>query len=260
MKKYLQTNYILVIFGYIFGLLMGNLLGIIIFAAIASFKYNLGVPTVMNILGQTDISSFSTNELDCYYFCQSWINTFTYFIIVIIVIFFARGFLKTDFLKIKSYKKNNFKYIIYSLVGVGLLYGSSVFFSWLVGLLSKTTSSQNQLSIEGMILNGYSIITFITIFLLAPIAEELVYRKAIFKFFENKKHRIIPILVSSLCFSIPHMLSTEESFIVWFFMFLSYLSCGIILALVYELSDQNIYYTILAHMLNNLIAFLLIVL
>lgn len=260
MKKYLQTNNISVILGYVFALIMGNLFGIVVFAGIASSKFDIEVSKILNLISQTDISNLTLVELDCYYFCQSWINTFTYFIIIIFVLFFARGFIKTDFFKLKDYKKNNLKYVLYSFIGFGLLYGTSVLFSWLVSLVSKTTSSQNQISIEGMILNGYSVITFITIFLLAPIAEELVYRKAIFKFFENKKNRVIPILVSALCFSLPHMLSAEESFIVWFLLFLSYFSCGIILSLVYELSDKNIFFSILAHMLNNLLAFLLIVL
>ncbi len=260
MKNYLKTNHIFVILGYAAALLFGNLLAIVIFTGIASAKYDITVSQIMNMLSNKDISELNQIEHDCYYFCQSWINFFTYFTIIILVLFFARGFMKTDFLKIKEYKKKNFRYLLYSILGFGLLYGSSVLFSWLVSLVSKTTSSQNQIGIEGMILNGYAFITFITIFLLAPIAEELVYRKAIFKFFDNKKKRIIPIVFSALCFSLPHMLAAEESFVVWLLLFLSYFACGVILSLVYELSDRNVYYSIFAHMLNNLLAFLLIVL
>ena len=53
---------------------------------------------------------------------------------------------------------------------------------------------------------------------------------------------------------------TSTYALVWVIFFFSYFSSGVILALVYHFSDDNVIVSTICHMLNNLLAFLLIVL
>lgn len=261
MKKYLKTNNISVILGYFIAMVLGSFLGIIIICSVAASKFDLAVTDAINILSLKSLEGLDANAVKAFYFMQSWNNLISYILIFAIVVFFGRGFIVEDFQKLKKQKMlTNLLYLGIAVVGFGLLYGSSVLFSWLSGLVSNVTSSENQDSFVGMIKNGYGAIVFISVVFLAPISEELVYRKSIFKFFNDKKLWYIPLLISALVFALPHMLTTEESFLVWTILFLSYFASGIILALVYHFSDDNIIISTICHMLNNLLAFLLIIL
>lgn len=260
MKKYLKTNNISIIIGYFLAMVLGSLLGILIICNIAASKYNITLFEATNILSLKDISNLDPNALNAYYFMQSWNNLLSYILIFTIVIFFGRGYLVADFKKLIAKKKHTLLYLGLAILGVGLLYGTSVFFSWLSSLVSDVTSSENQNSFEGMVANGYGSIVFISVVILAPISEELVYRKSIFSFFKDKKIWYIPTLISGLIFALPHMLTTQESFLVWTILFCSYFLSGIILALIYHFSDDNVLISTICHILNNLLAFLLIIL
>ena len=261
MKNYLKTNNISVILGYLIAMVLGSFLGILIICNIAATKYGITLSEATNLLTLKDLNGLEPSMLKAYYFMQSWNNLLSYVLIFGIVVFFGRGFIVEDFINLKSENKLNLLYsICFAILGFGLLYGSSVLFSWLSSLVSNVTSSENQNSFVGMITNGYGPIVFISVVFLAPISEELVYRKSIFKFFKEKKLWYIPTLISGLVFALPHMLTTQESFLVWVIFFFSYFSSGVILALVYHFSDDNVIVSTICHMLNNLLAFLLIVL
>lgn len=259
MKEYLKTSNVYVILGYLVGLVLSSLLGMLIVCNIASALYDIPSKEAINLLSVKTLEGLSQNKIDAYYFMQSWNNLLSYFVIAIIVIFFGRGYLYEDVLDLKKNKMKNFLYVGYAILGCALLYDFSVLFSYLAGLLSDTNSSANQTSFELMIENGYGAIVFFSVVFLAPICEELVYRKAIFKFFKNKKQWYLPLIISSLVFALPHMITTKEGFLVWVILFISYYVSGLILGLVYHFSNDNIYISVLCHMLNNLLAFLLII-
>lgn len=260
MKQYLKTHYLFIILSYLIGMLLGSLLSIIILYNIAGSLYDVSFNECSKILMLESLDNQPQNIVDCYYFIQSWSNFISYLVVFIFTLFYARGYLIEDFRSFKQInKKRNFFNIILAFSGCIILYYSSYFFSFIAYKLTKETQSVNQSSFENMILNGYGFIIFIAVFILAPIAEELVYRKAIFKFFEGRKiNWFIPVIVSALIFALPHMTSTEMS-LAWPIFLLSYLSSGIILGLVYHFSNKNIYISILCHMLNNLVAFIMII-
>lgn len=261
MKNYLKTNNISVILGYFVAMVLGSFLGILIICNIAALKFGITLNDARNLLTLKELNDLDSNMINAFYFMQSWNNLLSYVLIFIFVVFFGRGFIVEDFKKIKKKNKLNLLFCLgLALFGFGLLYGSSVLFSWLSSLVSNVTSSENQNSFVGMITNGYGPVVFISVVFLAPISEELVYRKSIFKFFKDKKLWYIPMLISGLVFALPHMLTTQESFLVWVILFFSYFSSGIILALVYHFSDDNVIVSTICHMLNNLLAFLLIIL
>lgn len=262
MRQYFKTHYFFIILGYLIGMIIGSLLSIVILYNVASSLFDIPFSECSKILMLESLKDEPQNVVDCYYFIQSWSNFISYLVVFIITVFYARGYFKEDFRDIKkSNKKKKIYNIILALCGCVLLYYSSYFFTFIANKITgqENSVSTNQSSFENMILNGYGIIVFFAVFLLAPVSEELVYRKSIFKIFERFNVKwFIPIIVSALIFAIPHMTSTKMS-VVWPIYLLSYLTSGLILSFVYHFSNKNIYVSILCHMLNNLVAFLLII-
>ena len=85
----------------------------------------------------------------------------------------------------------------------------------------------------------------------APFVEEIVFRKAIFSFFKNDW---LALLTSTLAFALIHVISSLD-----FIHIFPYLAAGFIFSLAYILSKRNIWVTIIAHSLINLISFIALV-
>ena len=152
MKNYLKTNNISVILGYLIAMVLGSFLGILIICNIAATKYGITLSEATNLLTLKDLNGLEPSMIKAYYFMQSWNNLLSYVLIFGIVVFFGRGFIVEDFINLKSENKLNLLYsICFAILGFGLLYGSSVLFSWLSSLVSNVTSSENQNSFVGMI-------------------------------------------------------------------------------------------------------------
>lgn len=87
------------------------------------------------------------------------------------------------------------------------------------------------------------IYSFMTGVILAPMVEELFFRKGVFKYYENKgvKSRTI-ILISGISFGLVHLAGFAKP--------VSSILSGITFATIYAITD-NIMYPILGHGLNN---------
>lgn len=180
-------------------------------------------------------------------------NLVIYIVMFIPLVIVGWNYLTEDF---SEYKNNQKPRIIQSLL-FGLLFTGVVY---LVDLLvSKVGTSNNQEVIEDMF--SYKSLIFpmvLSVVVFGPVVEELIFRKAIFNLFKNK-HWIIPIIVSSLLFALPHMLSTNNvSAIKWLVLLVPYLISGLMLGVIYKISNENIFVTIIAHIVNNIFAVILI--
>ena len=166
-----------------------------------------------------------------------------------------RNHLLDDFREVKNRK---LYYILFAVIGAIAFYAITLVVSAVVSYLVGESNNQNV--IEGMILNGGTIPVFFAVVLCAPLVEELVYRKSIFKLLENKPI-IYSYLVSVIAFVLPHMISTPMTNIGnWLLLCIPYFVSAILLCLVYQKSNKNIWVVWGIHMFNNLIAFILILL
>ena len=97
--------------------------------------------------------------------------------------------------------------------------------------------------------------TFFMAVVFAPLTEELTFRGMLARFVfpqqDNIKQTALFLLVSSLIFALVHFPGTPQQFLV-------YASLGFSLGLAY-ISKGGLAYSIALHALNNLIAFLMIV-
>ncbi len=122
-------------------------------------------------------------------------------------------------------------------------------------ITGEVGSNQNQDSLETTIKNA-PLVALIAIVILGPLMEEIAFRYAIIGSFKNRN---VGIIVSIVVFASMHLLASIGSGSVandlWTLP--SYLLMGGILALIYVRTD-NLMYSYLFHMINNLLAFIII--
>ena len=196
-----------------------------------------------------DFTEFEPQILKASALTQGYGNLVAYLLSFVLVVIFMRKQLIDDF---KNLKENPSYYIIYS-IAFGIAF---VVLSLVIDIVISqfVDASTNQATIENIIYNGGAIPMIISVVFLAPIVEELIYRKAIFKLNENK-NIAFSYFLSIVLFTLPHMISSDVSNILnWFLQCIPYASCGFMLCYIYDKSNRNIYTVIIAHMMNNLLA------
>lgn len=247
----LAPNKVVAAIFYVFMTFIGSGLIIILIAAIYSSAHQIPFVDMMEALKKTSLDDVPMDIRHDYLVVNSIGNMLGYILMLVGVGFYMRNYLIEDTKKWKL----KYRYLLWFLpVSAAAFYGISYGVDKLIGLV--VSSSENQLGIEAMILDGGAFYMFIAVVICAPIVEELIYRKLIFSLLE-KKHIAISYVISILCFSIPHMMTTSmESLGNWLLMCIPYMVCGFLLCLIYHLSGKNTYASWFAHMINNLVAFI----
>lgn len=197
----------------------------------------------------------------------SAINLFLANFVVILV--FLLGFPEireniSDTFKIKD-KDLVKKYAIYALAGVVGYYIINMIFGFMMaGIYSSTSgneiwtywtdlSTANQEAVEKSV-KAIPWLGFFSVVILAPIVEEIVFRKAIFDLNSNK---VMAIVVSSLVFGLIHIVSSIGSpDDMWFT--LTYIIIGATLSTVYYKTDEQLVYSMSVHMTINLVAYIVL--
>ena len=138
------------------------------------------------------------------------------------------------------------------LGGWGLLFVANILSSQLVFFLTQSAdASKNQQAIN-TIMNVHPALMAATTVLLAPLVEELVFRKTIMG--SMKRFPGLSILVSSLLFGLIHVISGGD-----FIYIIPYMAMGLPLGWSYH-KHQNIWIPIGIHMMQNLFSTLVILL
>ena len=152
--------------------------------------------------------------------------------------------LKKDFKKFKNNFKEYFsKYNKYWLIMIFLMTISS----WFVSIFTNDIS-QNETLIRNTMKSNipYFIYTCISCSLIAPIMEEIVFRKSIKKIIPTK---YLFIIISGLLFGLMHVLGLVENPFDYLYI-LPYSIPGFVLAYTYEKSN-NIFVPIGIHFFHN---------
>ncbi len=96
------------------------------------------------------------------------------------------------------------------------------------------------------ILGSSAFIGFIITVFLAPLVEEIVFRYSFSSFIKN---RVVFVIVSSLLFGIMHGIGVVT---------LLYAFLGMMFAIIYIKTDNNVVACTMAHIINNVVAVTLI--
>ena len=164
------------------------------------------------------------------------------------MIIIHRKALKDDTKTFKdSFTKNIDKYFRLWLLALFLMSASNMIITFITG----STISNNEEAIRSMA-DVIPIYTIITSALIAPIAEELAYRKTIGNIFSNKW---LSIFMSGLIFGLAHVISTYTNIIDLLYI-IPYGLFGSIFMYIY-LDSKSIYTTIIIHTFHNSLLLLL---
>lgn len=234
---------------------------------IASF-ITMGIALVLSLLYNADFTevfySFQSIEefidngnitiLKINSISQGLGNMIGYLLVFIIAIITLNNVFVDDFKQLINDKKSFYKWFI--PVSAILFIGLTLLIDFLIGFIAP--SSSNQQTIEIIMLYGGKIPMIIAVVLFAPVVEEIVYRKILFTALKSHK-KYVAYIVSIFCFALPHMISTPMDNVgIFILQCIPYAFSGFLLALIYDYSGENIYASIAAHMLNNLLACILI--
>lgn len=194
-------------------------------------------------------------------------NILFYLVVTFLIVFLFRKYMFEQF---KDFFNRMPKTILLGFIGVGVIYFIVIIMGIILTLLGVSDQADNQASLIEMLeaaspFQFAMLITFITV--LAPVTEELVFRKGIYgivgivttnylnkfdgKFTKKKIHliaNIIAILISGIIFGAIH--ATDIYLLV-------YGGLGVALGLVYFLSDKNIIVPIITHIVYNTISVVL---
>ncbi|WCO03572.1 CPBP family intramembrane glutamic endopeptidase [Psychroserpens ponticola] len=161
---------------------------------------------------------------------------------IIVLFFISKMKLKWDN-GIKKVKSLNLEIVIYLLImNIGLYFFDRPCFDF-----TRILDTINNVPIEPYTnYQGSNISLFyrtIAVLFIAPIFEELFFRKYLFVELSKKYSSKISIIISSICFSLIHLPSYRNLIPTFLF--------GVICCLIYS-KTRNILYTILIHFLSNL--------
>jgi len=172
-------------------------------------------------------------------------NIILYSTISLIFVIMLRSYLKEQYI----YTKNNFHdFMKITILGLSGLFLSLLFASSIMELLGVTENSNNQEVLNNLLnselFDKVSLIVFSVFF--APFVEEIVFRRAVFGFFE-KTSIPLAIIASGISFGFVHVLTGD------YVQLIIYGSLGLVLAYTYYRSNKNIITVITIHMIYNLI-------
>lgn len=175
--------------------------------------------------------------------------------IVAYCILYRKSIVKDGF----NFKNKWWKYIILILASAAILYYLNVFFEFIYPLLGvpKDETSQNQQAIIDALNGSTKIFVIIYTVIVAPIIEEIVFRKLFYNVL--KRYTKLPVwaivLIISFVFAFIHVSDLASiKFLPQYFV-LAFVITG-----VYAITKENIFASISLHGINNLIAVLQIVL
>ena len=174
-----------------------------------------------------------------------------------LIFIFFDSILKFDF---KVFKKRWLKYLIIVLIGFGLIYFDGLLFDNVIyKALKINTEAKNEQSILDVLQGKSGIPYAICIALFTPFVEEMVFRKFAFsalKYFKLPKW--LTIILTGVLFAIIHCFSEDFTTLASWVFFIQYFSLSLIITLVYSYTNENIYASTLAHILNNVLGILMI--
>lgn len=195
---------------------------------------------------QTMVSIFGVNDRSMLMVLGNFIS---YSFLAICALAVLGEDLMKDFKKLPSWGK-----IVGSVLGGwGLLFLANIVSSQLVFFLNNSNdASQNQQAIN-TIMNVHPWFMAATTVLLAPLVEELVFRKTLMGAMKRFPP-VLSILISSLFFGLIHVISGGD-----FIFIIPYMAMGLPLGWSYY-KHQNIWIPIGIHMMQNLFSTLVIIL
>ena len=186
------------------------------------------------LLFNIDVENYTASDL-------AIVNTVTDIILLIILIALYHKELIDEFKSFKKNYKNDLDTgLKYWVVGLIVMCVSNI----IIGLITPLNTSSNEEAVQGLI-TATPYLMLLTAGIIAPITEELTFRKGISKIFKNKW---VYAIASGLIFGFLHVMGSSNP--LEYLYIIPYGSLGFFFALTcYE--TKNIYPSICMHAIHN---------
>ncbi|WP_117280606.1 CPBP family intramembrane glutamic endopeptidase [Streptococcus intermedius] len=184
----------------------------------------------------------------------NWLIYPVYLLLFVLGILAYREELKEQLSLILHKKKDFLKTISLYMVLVFLLtIASNLLSGFIKQTLGLPLQGRNEASIQGALLKNPFLILVIGCFI-GPVVEELFFRRFFLRALLKKFSDFIGIVLTTALFATLHMHSWTLS--EWVTA-ISYIAGGFLFLLLYLKKDKNIWYPIVLHCCNNIIAFII---
>ena len=198
------------------------------------FYFSSYLQIIPIMLFNIDVNNYKAEDLTI-------INAFAEFVLVIILILLYFKELKKEFKVFKENIKGNLDIAFkYWFIGLIIMCASNI----IIGLLTPLNTSSNEQTVQTLV----SVTPYLMLFtagILAPIAEEITFRKGVFKIFKNKW---VFATASGLIFGFLHVVGSSN--ILEYLYIIPYGSLGFFFALTcYD--TKSIYPSIIMHAVHN---------
>lgn len=198
------------------------------------FYFSSYLQVIPIALFNIDVKNYTASDL-------AIVNTFTDLMLVLILIILYFKELKKEF---KTFKKKwklsmdtAFKYWF---IGLMIMCISNI----AIGIITNLNTSSNEQAVQTLVSSNPYLMLF-TAGILAPIAEELTFRKGVSKIFKNKW---VYATASGLIFGLLHVIGSGN--ILEYLYVIPYGSLGFFFALAYY-DTKSIYPSIIMHAIHN---------
>ncbi|MFQ9254744.1 MAG: lysostaphin resistance A-like protein [Faecalibacillus intestinalis] len=174
----------------------------------------------------------------------------------VLVVWLLKDFLIDNIKRFKEHFTDNFVYSI--TIGIVMIYGISIVANMIINFVlgGGSNDSANQLLFEDYLNNGALLMAFQSV-VLAPILEELLFRGLVFRSLRDKS-KWLAIFASSFLFGFYTFILLYLLPSIATNLFVSYGGMGFAFSYAYE-KRKTICVPILMHMINNLVAIILLV-
>lgn len=198
----------------------------------------------------TFVLMFKDNNLDILNdkYAMSILQYLSYVPFTIFAVYILKDDLINDF---KYFKKNLIRILIGAFVMFMVMYAINFLVAIVYETLGIPGESANEELINSILLSNAALPMIISVVFLAPVAEELLFRKILFgvseKTFNLKP--VYAIIISTLIFSFIHV--SDLASLKYIF---QYIPLAAVMCFLYHYFNNNVYASILLHMMNNTFA------
>ncbi|HHU55168.1 MAG TPA: CPBP family intramembrane metalloprotease [Acholeplasmataceae bacterium] len=170
-------------------------------------------------------------------------------IMIVLIVSFLKNYLIGDAKKFSKNLPINIVIIVGGFIAILLVNLLITLFYQLIGIKGD---SANEEAVREMLNSNMRPFMVIVVVILAPILEELMFRKILIGFLIETLHlhKVVAFSISAFVFAFVHVIGDFQEIIF----IIPYLALSIVITLSYAFSKNNIYVPIGVHFLNNLLA------
>lgn len=174
-------------------------------------------------------------------------------LLIIIAIILLRRMFVYD---LKDFALNYKRYLKLILISSIVMYIATVFVNSIYMFFGIEDSGENQELIETMLLGDGKYYMIVSTILIAPIIEELIFRKLMIGTLEEtfRLKKMVAILIATFIFAFIHVMGGGIQNYIFIF---QYLPLAFIMTYAYCKANNNIFVSITIHFINNALSIVL---